>query len=63
MAKEELYNEASKYLSKNIYKEDLEDAINIAKNKYKDEIIMIIGSFYVYADVCQITPSQMAQEE
>ena len=51
VAKEELYNEAKKYLDKNIYKEELEDAIKLAKEKYKDDVIMIIGSFYVYGDV------------
>ena len=40
--KEDLYNEAKKYLTKNIYKEELKNAINIAETKYKDEIIMII---------------------
>ena len=50
-SKEDLYNEATKYLEKNVYKEELEDAIKIAKEKYKNDIIMIIGSFYVYGDV------------
>lgn len=54
VAKEDLFNEAKKYLSKNIYKEELQDAINIAMQKYKDDIIMIIGSFYVYGDVLKI---------
>lgn len=49
--KEELYNEASKYLKDNLYKEDLLDAIKIAKEKYKDCTVFVIGSFYVYADV------------
>ena len=51
VAKEDLYNEAKKYLSENIYKEELKDAIKIAKEKYKDDVIMIIGSFYIYSDV------------
>lgn len=51
VAKEDLYNEAKKYLDKNIYMEELQDAIKIAKEKYKDDVIMIIGSFYVYGDV------------
>ena len=42
VSKEDLYNEAKKYLSKDIYKEELEDAIKIAKEKYKDDVIMII---------------------
>lgn len=40
--KEELYNEAQKYLTNNIYKEELEDAIKIAKEKYSESVIMII---------------------
>ena len=40
--KKDLYNEAKKYLSENIYQEELEDAIKIAKEKYKDKIIMVI---------------------
>lgn len=51
VAKEDLYNEAKKYLSENIYKEELQEAISIAKEKYKNDVIMIIGSFYVYGDV------------
>ncbi len=51
VSKETLYQEAQKYLSNNIYKEDLKTAINLARNTYKNEIIMIIGSFYVYKDV------------
>lgn len=42
VSKEDLYNEAKKYLSKNIYKEELKDAIKIAKENYKNEVIMII---------------------
>ncbi len=42
VSKEDLYGEAKKYLNKNIYKEELESAINIAINKYKEKIIMII---------------------
>lgn len=51
VAKEELYKEAEKYIKDNIYAKDLKIAINFAKSTYKDEIIMIIGSFYVYKDV------------
>lgn len=51
VSKEDLYNESKKYLDKNIYKEELENAIDIAINKYKEQVIMIIGSFYVYKDV------------
>ena len=51
VAKEELFTEAKKYLDKNIYKENLEDAIKLARTKYPKDVIMIIGSFYVYSDV------------
>ena len=44
-SEEELYNEASKYLSKNIYKEDLKLAVNEARNRCKDRVIMIIRQF------------------
>ena len=53
-AKETLYEEAKKYLKENIYKEELKDAINIAKEKYSTDVIMIIGSFYIYETVLEI---------
>ncbi len=40
--KEDLYKEAKKYLSDNIYKEELENAIKIAKKEYSNSVIMII---------------------
>lgn len=40
--KEDLYNEAEKYLNKDIYKEELKNAIKIAKEKYQDKVIMVI---------------------
>jgi len=43
--KKDLYNEAKKYLSENIYQEELEKAIEIVKEKHKDKIIMIIRKF------------------
>ncbi len=45
VAKEELYNEAKKYLNENIYANELEEAIKVAKNKYKNDVIMIIRKF------------------
>lgn len=42
VSKEELYNEAKKYLNENIYMENLEDAILNALKTNKDEVIMII---------------------
>ncbi len=50
--KEVLYNEAKKYTN-NVYKDELFDAIKTAKSKYKEKIIMIVGSFYVYKDVIE----------
>lgn len=51
VSNEDLYNEAKKYIDKDIYKEELQEAINIAKEKYTNDVIMIIGSFYIYSDV------------
>lgn len=52
VSKEDLYNEAIKYIEKdNLFKENLLDAVQIAKDKYKDGVILIVGSFYVYKDV------------
>ena len=45
VAKEELYNEAKKYLNNNIYMNDLETAIKEAKTKCKEEIIMVVRQF------------------
>lgn len=42
VSKEDLYTEARKYMSKDIYKEELQDAIKIAKEKYREDVIMII---------------------
>ncbi len=53
VSKEDLYEEARKYLDKNIFKEDLKDAVKLAKDKYKNDVIMITGSFYVYSDVLE----------
>lgn len=43
--KEELLREARKYLESNIYSEELENAIKIANEKYKSEIVLIIRKF------------------
>ncbi len=53
VAKETLYKEASKYVKENIYQCELSEAIELAKEKYKDRIIFIVGSFYVYKDVVE----------
>ena len=47
---EVLCNEAKKYTN-NVYQEELLDAIKTAQEKYQKEIIMVVGSFYVYKDV------------
>ncbi len=54
ISKHKLYREAKKYLNDvNMYKEKLEDAIDISKKVYNDRTILIIGSFYVYKTVCE----------
>jgi len=54
VAKEVLYNEAKGYLYKDdIYKLEILDAIEYAKNKYCDRAIFIVGSFYVYKTVIE----------
>ena len=45
VAKEELYNEAKKYINDNIYKSELEVAISEIKTKCKDEVVMIVRQF------------------
>lgn len=42
VAKEELYNEAKKYASENIYMSELETAISEIKTKCKEEVIMVV---------------------
>lgn len=50
--KEELLEEAKKYTSnKHLYAIDLNEALEIAVNKYKKCAIFVIGSFYIYGDV------------
>ncbi len=49
--KEVLYEEAQKYINNDLYKRELKTAVNFARSISKDEIIMIIGSFYVYKDI------------
>ena len=55
VSKEKLYKEAKKYLNKsNIYKKELIDAVQISIKNYKDNAILIVGSFYVYKTVCEV---------
>ena len=49
-SKEELYNEAKKYSSDNIYMCDLEKTIQDIQ-KYKNGVFFIVGSFYIYDTV------------
>lgn len=51
VSKEDLLEVAKKYKTQNIFAYELKDAINIALTEYKDKLILVIGSFYVYADV------------
>ena len=30
---------------------ELEDAIDLVRNNYKDSVVFIVGSFYIYGDV------------
>lgn len=50
--KSELLRIAKMYLkSSNLFEMNLKDSISIAKNKYKEYTIFIVGSFYIYGDV------------
>lgn len=51
--KEVLYEEALKYRNVNIYMSSLDDALNKAKEQYKDYKIFVIGSFYTYSEVTE----------
>ena len=52
VSKEELYNVSKQYIDeKNIYQEELVEAIEFARSKHSDRAIFIVGSFYVYKTV------------
>lgn len=51
--KETLYEEASKYRTRDLYMCSLESAIEKAKQEYKDMVIFVIGSFYTYSEVIE----------
>lgn len=51
ISKEDLFEVATKYKTQNIFTYELKDAINKSLTEYKDKLICVIGSFYVYADV------------
>lgn len=51
-SKEDLYSEAEKIgVYKQIYKKELLKSIDFAIDNYKNEVIFIVGSFYIYGDV------------
>lgn len=51
-SKEDLYSEAEKIgVYKQIYKKELLESIDFAIDNYKNEVIFIVGSFYIYGDV------------
>ncbi len=55
ISKEDLYNEAIKINNDGEYiKKSLSESIMEIKNKYKEEKIFIIGSFYIYKEVMKI---------
>ena len=51
VSKEDLLEVANKYKTQNIFAYELEEGINRVIKEYKDKLICIVGSFYVYADV------------
>ena len=54
VSKEELFKTAKEYTSnKNLYIKELEDAIDISKEKHKTKIIFFVGSFYIYETVME----------
>jgi len=51
----DLYDEAKKYVDEGkLLRRELQDAINMAKEEYEDNLILIVGSFYVYKRTCEI---------
>lgn len=51
VSKEDLLEVAKKYKTHDIFAYELGDGIHKALSDYKDRLICIVGSFYVYADV------------
>ena len=53
--KEELLEYAKTVSTKNsYYTMELKDAINFAKKEYKNKIVFVLGSFYIYGDVLEL---------
>ena len=57
VSKEELYSVSEKLGKRNILKLELKDALNEAINNFKNNIICVVGSFYVYSDVIKYCKS------
>ncbi len=55
--KEELYSVAEKLGKRNILKLELTDALSESVNNFNNNIICVVGSFYVYSDVINIVKS------
>lgn len=52
VAKEKLLETAKRYTNnQNLLVQDLENAIDFVKDKYKKEVIFFVGSFYVYGTI------------
>ena len=51
--KEELYKEALKYKSDQVYMSLLEEAVQNVRKNYKDAVTFVIGSFYTYSEVIE----------
>lgn len=51
--KEDLYTEALKYRTTNLYMNSLEEALQTCKREYKDRIVFVVGSFYTYKEVIE----------
>lgn len=58
VSKEDLFEVATKYKTQDILAYELEEAISKSLNDYKDRLICIVGSFYVYADVKKIVENK-----
>lgn len=54
VSKEELLETAKEYTNnEKLYAQDLESAIDLAKEKYRNKVIFFVGSFYVYGTVIE----------
>lgn len=57
-AKEILINNLENYLKEivngnNLYTKELDEAIDFAKEEYKDRVVFFVGSFYIYGTVVE----------